>query len=311
VSPQSIRRRLDPLATGQHHLRKFRSYSLLCSDLAFDYSWADNMTSALIILAIGFFLGMRHATDPDHVVAVSTIVSRERSIPRAGWIGILWGVGHTITILIIGGAIILFGFAIPPKLGLALEFSVALMLILLGVLNLTGAMRWLSHELAPTHPARHGEHSHMHFHGARIHSHPHSHESGTEHHANEVDPPRWLQGPFKGLGWFHSLRPLFVGVVHGLAGSAAVALLVLGTIRNPRWAVFYLLLFGLGTIAGMMLLTLAFAAPFMLARNRFPWMSRAMVAGTGLLSLAFGAAVAYQIGFVDRLFSAHPSWTPH
>src|ERR1043166_109443 len=97
------------------------------------------MTSALIILGIGFFLGMRHATDPDHVVAVSTIVSREKSIPRAGWIGALWGFGHTITILIVGAAIILFGIVIPPRLGLALEFSVALMLILLGVLNLTGA----------------------------------------------------------------------------------------------------------------------------------------------------------------------------
>src|SRR6476620_10608870 len=99
------------------------------------------MTSALLILGIGFLLGMRHATDPDHVVAVSTIVSREKSIPRAGWIGILWGVGHPRTILVVGAAIILFGVVIPPRLGLSLEFSVALMLILLGVLNLTGVMK--------------------------------------------------------------------------------------------------------------------------------------------------------------------------
>ena len=122
------------------------------------------MTSALLILGIGFFLGMRHATDPDHVVAVSTIVSREKSIPRAGMIGILWGVGHTITILVVGAAIILFGFVIPPRLGLALEFSVALMLILLGVLNLTGAMRWIGHKLSPTHPdspAHASQHAHL------------------------------------------------------------------------------------------------------------------------------------------------------
>src|SRR5438270_8973708 len=99
--------------------------------------------TALFILGIGFFLGMRHATDPDHVVAVSTFVSAEKSIVRAGWIGVLWGVGHTITILVVGAAIILFGVAIPPRIGLALEFSVALMLILLGVLNLTGAMQWI------------------------------------------------------------------------------------------------------------------------------------------------------------------------
>src|ERR1700745_3041380 len=158
------------------------------------------MTSALVILGIGFFLGMRHATDPDHVVAVSTIVSRESSIPRAGWMGVLWGVGHTITILLVGAAIILFGFAIPARLGLALEFSVALMLILLGVLNLTGAMRWISHKLSPTHPSadssqaasQTGGHSHIHFHGAQLHAHPHSHEGahgGADDHASEVEPP--------------------------------------------------------------------------------------------------------------------------
>jgi len=269
------------------------------------------MTSALLILGIGFFLGMRHATDPDHVVAVSTIISREKTLSRAGWIGVLWGVGHTITILIVGAAIILFGFVIPPRLGLALEFSVALMLVLLGVLNLTGAMRWISHKLSPTHPDQRGEHSHVHFHGGHIHAHAHSHESGVEHHARQLEPPHWLRRPFVKLGWFHSLRPLLVGIVHGLAGSAAVALLVLGTIRNPLWAIFYLLLFGLGTIAGMMLLTLAFAVPYTFAENRFAWLSRTMVAGTGLLSLVFGAAVAYHIGFVDGLFLAHPSWTPH
>ena len=285
------------------------------------------MTSVLLILGVGFFLGMRHATDPDHVVAVSTIVSREKSIPRAGLIGILWGVGHTITILVVGAAIILFGFAIPPRLGLALEFSVALMLILLGILNLTGAMHWISHKLSPTHPQAHlaqaREHSHLHLHGGKLHIHQHSHDQAgqqhapehhaqePEHHANEIDPPHWLAAPFAKLGWFHALRPLLIGIVHGLAGSAAVALLVLGTIRSPRWAVFYLLIFGVGTIVGMMLMTLAFAVPMTVAGNRFAWMSRGMVTATGVLSLAFGVVVAYQIGVVDGLFTSHPNWTPH
>ena len=277
------------------------------------------MTSALLILVVGFFLGMRHATDPDHVVAVSTFISREKSLARAGWIGVLWGIGHTITILIVGAAIILFGFAVPPRLGLALEFSVALMLILLGVLNLTGAMRWISQKLSPTHPAPPAgsftEHSHVHLHGAHFHVHSHSHGEDAEHHAPhhaaEVAPPHWLAEPFAKLGWFHSLRPLLVGIVHGLAGSAAVALLVLSTIRSARWAIFYLLLFGVGTIVGMMLMTLAFAVPVTFAGNRFAWLSRSMVTGTGILSLAFGLVVAYQIGVVDGLFSSHPSWTPH
>jgi high-affinity nickel-transport protein len=258
---------------------------------------------------------MRHATDPDHVVAVSTIVSREKSIPRAGWIGVLWGVGHTITILVVGAAIILFGFVIPPRLGLALEFSVALMLILLGVLNLSGAMKWISHKLSPTHPdvppSQIGAHSHLHFHDGTIHVHPHSHVGDVQHHEKEIDPPHWLAGSFVKLGWFHSLRPLLIGIVHGLAGSAAVALLVLGTIHEARWAIFYLLLFGIGTIIGMMLMTLAFAVPVTVAGKRFAWISRTMVTGTGVLSLLFGLVVAYQIGVVNGLFSSHPSWTPH
>jgi sulfite exporter TauE/SafE len=274
------------------------------------------MSSILLIIGIGFFLGMRHATDPDHVVAVSTIVSRERSISRAGWIGILWGIGHTLTILVVGAAIILFGVVIPPRLGLTLEFSVALMLILLGVLNLTGAMHWLSHRFSPAHPQHQGTHSHLHSHGDYAHLHPHSHGAVTasndamEHHGSEAEPPGWLRAPFARLGIFHSLRPLLIGVVHGLAGSAAVALLVLGTIREARWAVFYLLVFGLGTIVGMMLMTLAFAVPFTFAGSRFAWLNKGLVTATGVASLIFGLFVAYQIGFVDGLFTAHPSWTP-
>lgn len=274
------------------------------------------MTSVLLILGVGFFLGVRHATDPDHVVAVSTIVSREQSIPRAGWIGILWGVGHTLTILVVGAAIILFGVVIPPRVGLTLEFSVALMLILLGVLNLTGAMHWLGHRFSPAHPQHHGTHSHLHAHGDYAHLHAHSHGPttpeavATQHHATEVEPPHWLRAPFARLGVFHSLRPLLVGIVHGLAGSAAVALLVLGTIRDARWAVFYLLIFGLGTIVGMMLMTLAFAIPFTFAGNRFAWLNKGLVTATGVVSLIFGLFVAYHVGFVDGLFTAHPSWTP-
>lgn len=268
------------------------------------------MTSVLLILGIGFVLGMRHATDPDHVVAVSTFVSRERSILRAGWIGALWGIGHTLTILAVGAAIILFGVAIPARLGLALEFSVALMLILLGVLNLTGAMRWISEKLSPAHPRHHGEHAHVHSHGSHLHAHVHSHAPGADHHGEEVEPPHWLAAPFRGLGWFHSIRPLLVGLVHGLAGSAAVALLVLGTIRDAKWAVLYLLIFGVGTIAGMMLLTAAFAVPFTLAGNRFAWLNRGLIAATGVVSLVFGLVVAFQIGVGDGLFSAHPNWTP-
>src|SRR6202521_1507646 len=133
------------------------------------------MISGLAILTVGFLLGMRHATDPDHVIAVSTIVSRERSILTAALIGILWGCGHTITIVVVGAGIIVFGLAIPARVGLTMEFSVGLMLILLGVLNLTGAMKRLTHEFSPAHPKVTGEHAHLHEHNSKLHLHWHSH----------------------------------------------------------------------------------------------------------------------------------------
>jgi len=269
------------------------------------------MSGGLAVLAIGFFLGMRHATDPDHVIAVSTIVSRERTIAKAGLIGMLWGVGHTATILAVGTAIILFGLAIPARLGLTMEFSVGLMLILLGALNLSGAMKWVGEKFAPSHPPLFGEHVHVHGHGAHVHFHRHIHGPGEEHHGASLLLPHWLRAPFARLGLYYSLRPLLIGIVHGLAGSAGVALLVLGTIREPRWAVFYLLVFGVGTIAGMMLITAAIAVPFSLASYKMVWLHRGLVTGSGLLSFTFGLFVSYHVGFVDGLFSNHSNWTPH
>jgi hypothetical protein len=268
------------------------------------------MTSGLAILTIGFLLGMRHATDPDHVIAVSTIVSRERSMVKAALIGILWGCGHTMTIVAVGAAIILFGMAIPARVGLAMEFSVGLMLILLGVLNLTGAMQWLTQKFSPSHPKVTGNHAHLHEHNSHLHLHWHSHGPEGEHHGESVAPPARLRAPFARLGVFHTLRPLFVGIVHGLAGSAAVALLVLTTIRDPRWAVLYLLVFGLGTIAGMMLITSAIALPFSFAGYKFAWLNRGLITASGLVSLAFGLFICYHIGLVDGLFTSHPTWTP-
>jgi high-affinity nickel-transport protein len=268
------------------------------------------MISGLTILAIGFFLGMRHATDPDHVIAVSTIISREPSLGRAGWIGALWGLGHTLTILLVGAAIILFNVAIPVRVGLTMEFAVGLMLILLGTLNLTGVTRWLSEKFSPAHPRVIGEHVHVHGHGSHMHYHWHSHQPAAEHHGEALAAPGWLRGPFAKLGLFHSLRPLLIGIVHGLAGSAAVALLVLTTIHDPRWGVFYLLIFGAGTIAGMMLITVALALPFSYAGTRFAWVNSGLVTASGVLSLCFGLFVSYRIGFVDGLFTSHPKWTP-
>src|SRR5580693_10143445 len=118
------------------------------------------MITLLSIIALGFFLGVRHATDPDHVISVATIVSRQRSMRQVALIGALWGLGHTITILVVGSAIILFGIVIPPRLGLTMELSVGVMLILLGILNLSGFTRWITEQHTPAA----APHAHVHPH---------------------------------------------------------------------------------------------------------------------------------------------------
>jgi len=276
---------------------------------------AGKMITLLSIIALGFFLGMRHATDPDHVIAVTTIVSRQRSIRHAALIGILWGLGHTITIFLVGSAIILFGVVIPPKLGLTMELSVGLMLILLGILNLTGFTRWITETFTPQSPDAPGHphvHSHAHTHqqGDFVHAHPHDHEPEKHGHAEDATPVGWMDRIFGQLGLYQAVRPLAVGLVHGLAGSAAVALLVLTTIRDPRWAIAYLLVFGVGTIAGMMLITAAIALPFKYSQSRFARLNRGLAVASGIISIAFGIFIVYQMGYVNGIFTSHPHWTP-
>ena len=247
-----------------------------------------HLVSFVGIVLFGLFLGMRHSTDPDHVVAVSTIVSRERSVRSAALIGVMWGVGHTLTISVVGSAIILFNVVIPPRIGLSMEFSVAVMLVLLGVLNLTGVLRWLTHKFSPQgQPSREA--------GAT---------NATEVVGSSLDR---VVGRF---GWYQLLRPLIVGLVHGLAGSAAVALLVLSTIHSPMWAIAYLVVFGIGTIAGMMLMTSVIALPIAYTGNRFARAGNYLGVASGIVSTTFGAFLIYQIGLVDGLFTAQIHWIP-
>ena len=241
---------------------------------------------------------MRHATDSDHVIAVSTIVSRERDVRHAAIVGMFWGVGHSITLFVVGGAIIVFGLVIPQRLGLGLEFCVALMLIILGAFNLRVALRSFRARSMFT-GADHHEHPHRH--GDYIHSHPHGHAPETHGHREESVPPARLDRRFGGSKAYRALRPTIIGIVHGLAGSAAIALLVLPIIRDPLWAVMYLSVFGAGTIAGMMLITTAIAVPFSYA-TRFEFLHRHLGAVSGVVSFSFGLFLVYQIGFVNKLF---------
>ncbi len=214
----------------------------------------------LALAGIGLVLGVRHAADSDHVVAVTAIAARHRRVGPAALVGALWGLGHSLTICMVGGVIILFNIVVPARVGLALEFAVGIALTVVGTLNVAGKGGFVT--------------------------------SAAE------------EGKATGL------RAFVVGLVHGLAGSAAVALLVLATVRDTVAACLYLLIFGLGTICGMMLITVAFASPVAVLARRFSWTGGALRLATGLLSLAFGAYVMIQVGFVDGLFRAVPHWEP-
>lgn len=241
------------------------------------------MITALSVLLLGFPFGLFHALDADHVVAVTTIVSRERTIRHAALIGALWGLGHTVTIMLMGGLILLCGIIVPHKAGLALEFSVAVMLVILGLLNLKGMI----HRICGSH---------------RNENEPSGSAEAAKNDAGAIHLQN--QNPRRGgLNNGQILRPLSIGVVHGLAGSAALALLVLPTIHDPRWALGYLFIFGLGTIAGMIGTTTAMALPLACVVKRSARFHRHLGMAAGFLSAGFGLFLAYQIGFVQGLFT--------
>jgi high-affinity nickel permease len=255
------------------------------------------------ILGIGLLLGIRHATDPDHVIAVSTIVAREQKISRAAVIGLAWGVGHTLTILVVGTILIVFRITLPPRVGLSMELAVGLMLIFLGLRNLK-----LSFTVPWSKRKQHHHHAeaHYHLHGDYIHVH------ADDHGHNQGETPlSKLDRHFRRFSAYSAVRPLVIGIVHGLAGSAAIALLVLSTIPNPAWAVGYLLIFGVGTILGMILITLAMGGTLIYGQKRFASIGRHFDVAAGVISLAFGVLVTYQIGFSAGLFTANPTWIPH
>jgi ABC-type nickel/cobalt efflux system permease component RcnA len=264
---------------------------------------------SLPVVVLGFLLGMLHATDADHVIAVSTIVSRQRSMGGAARVGLLWGVGHTFTVFAVGTAIILFNLAVPPRLELAMEFCVALMLMLLGVVTLSRVSRHVRETLTSALAEGLAEHAHaepvseahlhLHAHGDYVHAHKHGH--GAAHHGHADTALSRLDRLWGGLSIYQALRPFCIGIVHGLAGSAAVALLVLTQIREPLWAVAYLLLFGVGTTVGMTLITAVIAVPF-LRSHRLPFLSLGMQVVGGVLSLGLGCFLAWKVGVADGLF---------
>lgn len=233
-------------------------------------------TTLITTLVLGFALGMKHALDADHVVAVSTIVSQHRNPLKAALVGIFWGIGHTTTLLLVGVAVIGFKLVIPDQLALAMEFLVGVVLFALGFQIL-----W------QYRPKK--KHTHVHDHGDELHTHEHFHlrkEGGevVQHHP------------------LRQHRSLLLGMIHGLAGSAALMLLVLSTIQSPMEGVIYILIFGFGSILGMMLISTLIGLPFALSSGRFAAVNHAIRFVAGALSTALGIFLMVDIGFIKGLF---------
>ncbi|HYJ47912.1 MAG TPA: sulfite exporter TauE/SafE family protein, partial [Pyrinomonadaceae bacterium] len=237
-----------------------------------------NPVSTASVLALGLVFGLKHAVEADHLAAVSTIVSERKSILSSTLVGGLWGIGHTISLVVAGVGVIMLHVRIGERMALALEFVVALMLIMLGA----NVIRKLAR----------GDrlHFHTHRHGRHAHAHPHIHDRQAEE--STVERRRFLAGA----------RPLFIGMVHGLAGSAALMLLVLSTIPSPLVGMAYILVFGVGSIGGMMLMSALIGLPVRLMADRFRHAQTSVRGLAGLFSLGFGLFMVYQIGFVEGLF---------
>jgi sulfite exporter TauE/SafE len=230
------------------------------------------------VLALGLILGLRHALDPDHVVAVSNIVSESKSVRRSSLVGTFWGLGHTTSLLSVGFLVIGLKVQISDRMTLWMEFAIALMLVGLGLKTISKSLRgWKLHIHRHTHDGSSHIHVHLHDTGAEeLHHHRHLLKSGT--------------------------RPFVVGLVHGMAGSATLMILVLATIPSAVAGLVYVAIFGLGSVGGMLLMSSLISLPFALTRKkRFTLLGQGLQVMVGLFSLAFGLVLVWQYGFREHL----------
>jgi ABC-type nickel/cobalt efflux system permease component RcnA len=222
------------------------------------------------MLALGFALGLRHAVEADHIAAVSTIASERKTTMGAALAGTFWGIGHAVALMIAGVAVLVLRIQIGEQTARALELGVAVMLVGLG----TNALWKL---------ARGGRvHTHPHAHGSVVHDHPHVHENGRLGEHGHVR---------------QSARPLLIGMVHGMAGSAALMLLVLATVSSPVVGLAYVGVFGVGSIAGMTLMSALISLPVRLTAHRYAYAESAMRCIAGLFGVGFGLYLAYSLAF--------------
>jgi ABC-type nickel/cobalt efflux system permease component RcnA len=237
------------------------------------------------LLGLGLVFGLKHALEVDHVVAVSAIVSEHRNVLRSAVVGGLWGAGHTAALVIVGVLVLVFRVAIPLGVANWLEFGVALMIIGLGVLAIARVLR-----------KRADVHLHRHLHDGQSHVHIHFHDPGTQHAAEHS-----IGSGSRSTDSFHShasarvgFKPLLVGAMHGLAGSAALTLLVLTQVQSALLGLAYLAVFGVGSMLGMMLMSGVIGLPFALSGRRLTNINYGLQTAAGGLSVAFGLWYAYE-----------------
>ena len=221
--------------------------------------------STISVLLIGFALGLQHAIEADHLAAVSTIVSEKKSLIAASLVGGLWGVGHTISLLVAGAVVIFLKLQISEATEARLESVVGVMLIILGI----NALRKLFKiETLHIHKHEHGEREHVHLHS-------HGKDKAESHHR-------------------FGFRSVVIGMVHGLAGSAALMLMVVPTIASPWLALAYIVIFGIGSIGGMMAMSFLIGLPMHFTANRFHALNKALRFGAGVFSFGLGTFIVYE-----------------
>jgi hypothetical protein len=229
------------------------------------------------VLGLGFLLGMQHALEADHIAAVSSIAARRSDVRDIVKHGLTWGLGHTLTLFAFAGAAVLLGHAIPDTLARPIETAVGVMLIGLGAHVLWRLWRDRVH----FHTHRHGDgirHIHVHSHaGENV-----AHRASAHQHAH-------------GFRW----RSLLVGLMHGMAGSAALLVLAVSQVASPAAGMAYVLLFGVGSMLGMGALSVAIAVPLAVSARWLTWANRALQAGVGAITIAIGAMTIYSTAFTS------------
>jgi len=231
------------------------------------------------VVFLGFLIGMQHAMEADHVAAVASLATRNRSVAETVRQGVAWGAGHALTLFLFGGFVLVMDKLVPERFAQGLELAVGFMLILLGA----DVLRRLIREQIHFHTHRHGE---------TLHFHAHSHEPGQPHAQDPHQHEHTKAFP---------LRALFVGIMHGMAGSAALIILALNSVASIGQGIFYIGLFGVGSILGMAVLAVAISLPLKYSSHGLTWAHNGLKAAVGIVTMGLGCVLIYELGINQGL----------